>query len=1028
MNTLVKQTVSAILCATALTAVSAHAQSPGSHAPIELNIPAQSLEDSLLELARQASVQLVISSGSITQRNAPSINGTLRLNDALDRLLRDTDLGYKWTGERTLMIAPKGAGMQTISATSKDQRSSKRLAQAEEEKPSVPDSRLEEVTLSSKSIPEVLVEGARTLNVDIRRSEDDPMPYVVVEREEIARSGATTVEDFFKSRLSMNTQQLSNAQLPTAVNGATGTINLRGLYGGQTLILVDGRRLARNAIGGDPGQPDVNAIPLSAIERIEVLPTSAAAIYGGDATGGVVNIVLRRDYVGVETKLTYANTFESDAGSWQADISAGYAFNQGRTTVLAAGSFADSDHLTWGERDIAQTAMARIWERAPSMLADSYFPPSGARVNIRTQDGSPLFGPGTPAFASVPRGYVASEGLAPLIEAAGTLDVDLPDYAAYPGKRNSIRYAPRRESFNATLRHAFNADLEVFLETMISNSTSEVLSGGGGWADLYAEDPGNPFGKPVFVTFPVSSAGTNTVRNYQRRVAAGVIRKLDGDWSVAADVTWNLSRAAYTQGAPSLSALSGAIRSGEVNVFRDFSVDPLDVSAYESPSGRWDDPLRLTTWGATVRASGPVATLPAGPVVVSAMIDGRWEDIDDAISYYSFEPMLYYSKKKVRSYSAYAESIIPLVSEVQGLSWVRSLDAQVSMRYERNELTGGNFFEYFPLPEVIPSDVSRNDSVNPLIALKYEPVRGLALRVSFSTGLVNPYLTSLASSVNTFDVPIVDPRRGNTATVLPAGAYISGGNSNVKPERSKSYSAGFILQPGALSGLRLSIDYLKIRKTDNFLTFSPSSLLENEDLFPGRVTRGPKLAADPEHWAGPITSLDTRTVNALRAELEAIDLNLSYDVLSQKYGSFNFWANGTRNLHYLVQNAPDQSYVEYVGDGFSRPLKLKGTLGLNWQGGAWSAGWTGNYLHSYRATRNPVAILVQGRNGYVPSRITHDVYVGYRIPDMGMDIQLTARNLTNAEPRFDIGGLVNYYAVADDPAGGTYSLSVRKSF
>ena len=1030
MNTAIRKTVSAILFSAAVMAAApSHAQASGASAPIELNIPAQSLEDALLELARQASVQLVISSGSITQRNAPSITGTLRLNDALDRLLRDTDLGYKWTGDRTLMITPKVPAMQTISMTTAGELRSTRLAQVEEDKAVAADAALAETPASTRAIPEVLVVGSRTLNVDIRRSEDDPQPYVVIERQGIERSGATTVEEFFKSRLSMNTQQLSSAQLPTAINGATGNINLRGLYGGQTLILVDGRRLARNVVAGSPGQPDINAIPLAAIERIEVLPTSAAAIYGGDATGGVVNIILRRDYAGVETKVTYANTFENDASSWQADVSAGYTLNDGRTNVLVAASLADSDQLTWGERDITQKARARIWEHAPSMLTGSFFPPEGARANIRTQDGSPLFGPGTPAFTTVPEGYDASQGLAPLIAAAGTLDLDLPDYAAYPGKRNSIRYAPRRESFNATVRHAFTPDLEVFLETMFANSTSQVISGGGGWVDLQASDPGNPFGKDVYVTFPASSTGVNTVRSFQRRAAAGVIARLPGDWLAEADVTWNLSRATYHQGAPSLSALQGAIRSGAVNILRDFSIDPLDVTPYLSTAGRWDDPSHLTAWGATLRASGPVATLPAGPVTISTMIDGRWEETDSAISYYSFEPMLYYPQKKVRSYAAYAESIVPLVSAAQGLRFVRSLDAQLSLRYERNELTGGNLWEFYPLPEVVPSGMNRNDSVNPLIALKYEPVTGVAFRVSFGTGLVNPYLTSLASSVNTLEVTVADPRRGNTSTVLPPGTFFSGGNSNVKPERSKSYSAGIILQPATLSGLRVSIDYLKILKSDNFLTFSPHSLLEDEALFSERVVRGPKLPGDPDDWAGPIISIDTRTVNALRAELEAIDLNLTYDLPWDTYGNFSVWANGTRNLHYLVQNALNQPYVERVGDSYNNPLKLKGAVGLNWQSGSWSAGWTGNYLHSYRATMNSIAVLVQGRDGYVPSRLTHDAFIGYKTPErIGIDIQLSARNLTNEQPRFDIGGPVNYYAVADDPAGGTYSLSLRKSF
>ncbi len=140
--------------------------------------------------------------------------------------------------------------------------------------------------------------GARLLNTDIRRSQDDPQPYVIFERAVIEQSGAVDINDFLKTRLTMSATGGTSAQT-TNVAGAVSGVNLRGLGENQTLILIDGRRAAKTSSGFSPGQPDLNGIPLAAIERIEVLPTTASAIYGGAATGGVVNVVLRRDYSGL---------------------------------------------------------------------------------------------------------------------------------------------------------------------------------------------------------------------------------------------------------------------------------------------------------------------------------------------------------------------------------------------------------------------------------------------------------------------------------------------------------------------------------------------------------------------------------------------------------------------------------------------------------------------------------------------------------------------------------------------------------
>ncbi|MGZ5183369.1 MAG: TonB-dependent receptor, partial [Ramlibacter sp.] len=154
----------------------------------------------------------------------------------------------------------------------------------------------------------------------IKRIEGETaLPVQVLKRADIERIGATSTEELVKQLSS-----LSSAGSSTTVANASGygggniaTVSLRGLGGGRTLVLVNGRRVSVYG-GGSAGSAgssvDVNSIPLSAIERVEVLKDGASAVYGSDAIAGVVNFILRRDYKGVEVSGTYGQPTAGSSG------------------------------------------------------------------------------------------------------------------------------------------------------------------------------------------------------------------------------------------------------------------------------------------------------------------------------------------------------------------------------------------------------------------------------------------------------------------------------------------------------------------------------------------------------------------------------------------------------------------------------------------------------------------------------------------------------------------------------------------
>ncbi len=269
------------------------------------------------------------------------------------------------------------------------------------------------MNLPRSALPEVLIEGSQTLNMDIERTRDDAQPYVVFDRRLIQQTGSVNIEDFLRQRLTMNAQTTSIAQTPSQV-GNTTSINLRGLGANQTLILVDGHRRASFGASGAPQQPDLNGIPLSAVERIEVLPTTASGIYGGGATGGVINIVLRRDYTGIETKLTYENSFEGGGASRRIDISAGYTTPSGRTNLLFAGSYVDAASLRVEDREFIQEGRRRILAQNPAFFYTSPIPPLGRTTNIRSATGANLTLKTGAALSSpltyIPQGYGGRHG------------------------------------------------------------------------------------------------------------------------------------------------------------------------------------------------------------------------------------------------------------------------------------------------------------------------------------------------------------------------------------------------------------------------------------------------------------------------------------------------------------------------------------------------------------------------------------------------------------------------------------------
>ncbi len=912
------------------------------------------------------------------------------------------------------------------------------------------------------------VMGSKLLNMDLRRSRDDAQPYVIFDRDQLEQANAADLGSFLKSRLTMNTQAAEGTQLIGNTGGNLSQINLRGLGTGQTLILIDGHRAAGVSVFGTASQSDINWIPLAAVERIEVLPTTASGIFGGSATGGAVNIVLRRDYEGAEVKVSYENTFNGHAPLRRVGLSAGRALEDGRTRILFAIGLADAATPSVQDRPFLDEGRARILANNPGFLLNAANPPLGATPNLRSTDGSNLVlrdgtSLGSP-YTFVPAGYagIASDQGAALVANAGRYNWEAAgtNQAAIGAGGLGLFTTPHIESVLATVRRKFSDRVEGFLDaSMANNSTELAFNFSSGVFTIPAGSPANPFNQAIRVTVPVNRTADSpySSSNFDRRVVGGLIARLAADWQAEVDFTWNQSRYSFTNPRTFLTSLAADIGSGALPVIRDVNLAAPDFGPYLGlSSNSFPTPLKSTLRDLAVRAAGPVFELPAGRPTLSTLVEWRDEEVHDgyqALFNAAGSSFIYRPSRGQAITSAYLEAQVPLFSPQFRRPALESLQLQAAVRYDAYALRGSDGFVAglpsmtSPLPAIRRTKVKLN-SVDPTVGFRYEPLRGIMLRASFGTGFLPPstsQLISVPAAATAATVTVVDPRRGNQPTPITAAQFTrTGGNPSLRPEESRSVSGGMVFTPSALPGWRLSVDYTRIRKTDIITVPSPQVVVDNEAYFPERVVRAAPVPGDP-YGVGVISTMDVSAFNLARALVEACDVALDYSYETRTAGRFSVFAQATWQPHFVTQASPVAPELENVGITTANPLKFKANAGLSWQRRNWTAHWQVRYFDSYLVA-NPAVVssapilLNQGDGGRVPSQVYHDVSVSYRLGAAGAlrrgwadllgrtEVQLGIKNVFDAAAPFDAATSPAYYSVFGDARLRSYVIAVRTAF
>jgi outer membrane receptor protein involved in Fe transport len=1016
----------------ALAIVPATAYAQAGTQRVSYGIPAQDLGTALTELARQGNREIYFSADVTRGKHARRLSGKMTFEQALVRLLEGSGLKYRVNANGSVVIETRGqegnasaAGGEAADGGTSDDR---------------------------KGVAEILVVGSRSQNVDIKRTRDDAQPYVVFSAEEVQNSGATTIDDFLRTRLPMNAQRSVNEQntpTGTQVNGPS--FDLRGLGSQQTLVLVDGRRWGGISTGFEFSQPVVSGIPMSAVERIEVLPSTAGGIYGASAVGGVINIILKHDYKGLDLQASYGNSFRWDVGRLQLGVTGGTTLEGGRTRISFNAQYQHQQPLLAVDRNFGRPALDLTLKNYPA-FSDTIYMMSGPTAGVFSANGQSLVLDNGTALNSlytyVPDGYAgpASDNGAGLAANAGKLRV-----TGIPG--DNIYAGSTTYTGSAEIRRDMTSWLEAYISLYGDHAPLSYPNTSSAVRYLPANSPYNPFQQPIRVNVPVYETGANSrtdqwTRNL--RASSGLIARLPGNWSASGDLSWSSTKA------------HGEIRSSggvqypndaliDVGALTDIRDHPIPGYAAATVSTHTYQTQSSSFIDGSIRAGGPLFRLPGGSMTLTTLLEVKRESTPGYVAHYTtFETWL--PPASQTTHSAYGEFRAPLVSAANNVPLIHSLELSGAVRWDEYRthfasltvdvtgLTPGNF----PKPDFLDTKFRSTSYTG---TARYEPVAGLTLRGSYGTGFRPPAFTDFIATPPLQDqaryFTIFDPKRGRTrVTGDPNGnlTYITGGRADMQPETSNSLSFGVIFEPRFLEGLRISVDATRIRKNNEITGVSFQYVLDNEAIFPDRVVRGPKLATDPADWAGPVTTINVSRINAFRSEVRAIDYRADYSPPGTRFGNWHFYAAATQSKRFVRQISFSQAALNGVGyaDG---PLEWRGNAGFDWNSGGWALGWNAQYYDSYRLC--PIAfaancslwsdgILAQGTEK-IRSQIYHDLYLKYKfgkdrgfLPLANTEIAIGIQNVFDKRP--PILTQEPYYSPYGDPRLRRFTLTLRKSF
>jgi len=1002
--------------------------------PTDIRIHAGPLSAALSELAQTQRLDLIFDERLLANRTTVAIRGRMTIDEALSRLLAGTGMSYRRSFDNVILIAAQ--------------------------RPSV-------TAPEDKAVAEILVVGRLTQNADIKRTENDIQPYRVVSQRDVAEAHRDNIDDVLRARESQNAQIISASQNPFGRSGSNQSeIDLRGLGSQQTLVLIDGRRMPSipNSVQ-QLLQPDLNAVPLGAVERIETLSSTAGGIYGPGATGGVINVVLRRAYRGAELNLVGGIAERGDAKRLRIEGRLGFTPDGGRTDIMLFASRAISGPIHDGDRDFAERAALQALGNSPLAYLARY--PAGQGINVFSTSGDLKLDPalgGTSLGSPVtwlPLGVGATTpgDLTRLSANAGHIATALPDDRS--GAQGDLLTRPTLTSALVNVRHHFGAGIDGYVDGIyLRNASDTVGRVARGYVPLDANAPGNPFSQPIILTYPLPVSVPPSHTNITEfRITAGVIVPLFNDWRANLDYSYGETHLDFRSNTVvPTSDFYSAIGTGAAGPGGKPALDPLGdwhgflqaIPQYLTTSSlgirRYD---RLSD--GALRVSGSLIQLPGGRMTLTALAGSRYESVPGSNLEFGTGSGASLGipapKFALLDRYAYAEIRSPLLPMNSGLVPLRGLELQIATRFDSQTTrvpAAGTTFDQ----NTNDSFSLRRNAVLFTAGLRVFPEPWLMMRGSVATGQLPPGIDQIGYTRGTadFDIGVDDPKRGGRGIGTEgAVTLLAGGSPDLRAERARSISFGMVINPTG-KGPRLAIDFTQINKWDEISSVYSSNqpyFIAHEAMYPTRVLRAPLTSADAAigFTAGRVIEIDTRSFNSGRTVVRAIDAQFNWQLPVGASSTIAANAQLTWEPVLRRRKAPDLAAVNLV-DYMDGPLEWRGNFGIGWQRDSLSIGLNGQYFGSYRVanssfnvTANNSKVVAYQGSATIPAQLYLDLDVRWRFSVAGRagpfrsgEVALGVMNLADHMPPIvaDPDGVG--YSTYGDPRGRRFELSISARY
>ncbi len=886
----------------------------------------------------------------------------------------------------------------------------------------IPDAVFAQTSDDEVALEEVVVTGSR-----IKRSDTSSIsPISVLTEQDLAVSGNLTLENFIQDMPAVN-----GGDFGAGVNNGNpgiATVSLRGLGPNRTLTLVNGKRFASASVNGFV---DLNMIPTAMVERIEVLRDGASTVYGSDAIAGVVNIITKKDFEGVDVSFGYDITDESDGEMLNGSVVFGTTFEKGNFVLGAQVN--KREEIRQGDRAFSacpffDDGVQTICGGSPT-TTPAQFTPLGADSAIG--------------------GHVLdADGVTvrPFDAARDAFNFAALSYLTTPQDVYSAYAAVNYEMFDAPVLGAVNASLEMNFSNRESDQLLAPVGTFGGWITSQ-EHPDNPFGDALCASNPLCTAPQDVAtsrrltesggRRFTQdvntwRIGTGLDGQFENGWTW--DVNYTLAKwedGRRNEGRPNRPnienmmdpTLCAAATNGCPGVFNPFISDSMTDAqvAYGFVGVNTKNESTLNVFQVNFSGDFGDFEMPGGNIGWAFGYENRREEAASkpdggaAIGAIAFTPGNV-TGGKYQVDEVYGELVLPILS---GAPMAELLTLEASARW-----TDVDFL---------------NDSDTVFkVALEWAPVEDVRLRATFSEGFRAPNISELFLGQQQSAESYTDPCRNygtsgtdaNTVANCQADGLapdfnlatfqattLQGGNPNLQPETSESLTAGLVFTPSFLEDLTVSIDYFDIEITDAVGTAPTSEVISacyasagfSDPLcalivgpaFPG-VDETPSPAAPTRRNSNlQISGVLQTNANLATYQTSGIDFQVDYG-LETGIGLLDFRVTGTYLSEYDYLPFAGGDLIQLAGffggdPAFGNPAAFaewQVNYGVTLTRDDWGANLTARYMSETDDIDAAPANLSN-----VADAITYlDLQGYYNWKDMTFTVGI--RNLTDEEPPY----------------------------